>query len=259
MAYIGRLYITYGTWTKSPFPPFPLSQHWKEASKLLLSKHQQVQLLEAAAILKAASAGSSLPDQKDFWSVLPFRLTSWVSSNQLLVSSWCIRPAAVSPPSSGLLGSHSLNIDVLTSPRMFPSRSLRPEYDTNPSEVDDEEEEPEEDQEEGEDTSESVSTMGDDNLEKGMFDMEIESTTEIPQDEGPHTMRASKGVISGLARDGTRSRSEEGRDSGYGSLPNGGGNQSNRGIARGTQIAAPALGFFHPSSSPQPHSQQQRQ
>lgn len=42
-------------------------QHWKEASKLLLSKHQQVQLLEAAAILKAASSGSSLPDEKSYW------------------------------------------------------------------------------------------------------------------------------------------------------------------------------------------------
>lgn len=44
-------------------------QHWKEASKLLLSKHQQVQLLEAAAILKAAQSGTSLPEEKGFWSV----------------------------------------------------------------------------------------------------------------------------------------------------------------------------------------------
>lgn len=46
------------------------AQHWKEASKLMLSKHQQVQLLEGAAILAAASAGSSLPDEKSFWCVL---------------------------------------------------------------------------------------------------------------------------------------------------------------------------------------------
>lgn len=44
-----------------------LLQHWKEASKLLLSKHQQTQLLEAAAILTATSAGSSLPDEKSYW------------------------------------------------------------------------------------------------------------------------------------------------------------------------------------------------
>lgn len=47
------------------------SPHWREASKFLLSKHQQVQLLEAAAILShmspSASGGRSLPDDRSLW------------------------------------------------------------------------------------------------------------------------------------------------------------------------------------------------
>lgn len=55
-----------------------------------MSKHQQVQLLEAAAILVGMDTESrSLPEEKAFW------------------------PAAVSPPSSGLLGSDKVNFDVL--------------------------------------------------------------------------------------------------------------------------------------------------
>lgn len=47
------------------------SPHWREASKFLLSKHQQVQLMEAAAILShlspTTSGGSSLPDDRSLW------------------------------------------------------------------------------------------------------------------------------------------------------------------------------------------------
>ncbi|TFY55006.1 hypothetical protein EVJ58_g8524 [Rhodofomes roseus] len=47
------------------------SPHWREASKFLLSKHQQVQLLEAAAILShiapSARGGTSLPDDRALW------------------------------------------------------------------------------------------------------------------------------------------------------------------------------------------------
>ncbi|KAI0659144.1 hypothetical protein C8Q70DRAFT_989431 [Cubamyces menziesii] len=47
------------------------SPHWREASKFLLSKHQQVQLLEAAAILShldpAATGGRSLPEDRSMW------------------------------------------------------------------------------------------------------------------------------------------------------------------------------------------------
>lgn len=65
--------------------------YWKEASKFLMSKHQQVQLLEAAAILVGMDhAGArSLPEEKALW------------------------PAAVSPPSSGLLGSEQINFETL--------------------------------------------------------------------------------------------------------------------------------------------------
>ncbi|KXN85664.1 hypothetical protein AN958_11001, partial [Leucoagaricus sp. SymC.cos] len=42
--------------------------HWREASKFVLSKHQQVQLLEAAAILSHLSpASSSLPEDRSLW------------------------------------------------------------------------------------------------------------------------------------------------------------------------------------------------
>lgn len=64
--------------------------HWKEASKFLMSKHQQVQLLEAAAILVNMDGDSaSLPDEKALW------------------------PAAVSPAASGLLGSDKVNFDKM--------------------------------------------------------------------------------------------------------------------------------------------------
>ncbi|PCH38965.1 hypothetical protein WOLCODRAFT_141029 [Wolfiporia cocos MD-104 SS10] len=47
------------------------SPHWREASKFLLSKHQQVQLLEAAAILShlspSAQGGTSLPEDRSLW------------------------------------------------------------------------------------------------------------------------------------------------------------------------------------------------
>lgn len=66
--------------------------YWKEASKFLMSKHQQVQLLEAAAILVNMDGDSaSLPDEKALW------------------------PAAVSPAASGLLGSQTHNFDRLMS------------------------------------------------------------------------------------------------------------------------------------------------
>lgn len=46
--------------------------YWKEASKFLMSKHQQVQLLEAAAILVGMeSTASSLPEEKALWPVRP--------------------------------------------------------------------------------------------------------------------------------------------------------------------------------------------
>lgn len=68
--------------------------YWKEASKFLMSKHQQVQLLEAAAILVGMDTHArSLPEEKALW------------------------PAAVSPPESGLLGSDRINFEKLLAQR----------------------------------------------------------------------------------------------------------------------------------------------
>ncbi|KZW00849.1 hypothetical protein EXIGLDRAFT_720460 [Exidia glandulosa HHB12029] len=53
------------------------SPHWAESSKLLLSKHQQVQLLEGAAILShLTGTGASLPEDRAVW-------PSWTSGGVL--------------------------------------------------------------------------------------------------------------------------------------------------------------------------------
>lgn len=71
------------------------TMYWKEASKFLMSKHQQVQLLEAAAILVGMDSNArSLPEEKALW------------------------PAAVSPPESGLLGCDQVNFDKLMASKM---------------------------------------------------------------------------------------------------------------------------------------------
>ncbi|WFC97339.1 hypothetical protein MYAM1_000049 [Malassezia yamatoensis] len=81
------------------------TMYWKEASKFLMSKHQQVQLLEAAAILVGMDSNArSLPEEKALW------------------------PAAVSPPSSGLLGCDQVNFDKLmaSKTRSSPVPSVEP-------------------------------------------------------------------------------------------------------------------------------------
>ncbi|GAA6006466.1 hypothetical protein JCM10207_004943 [Rhodosporidiobolus poonsookiae] len=139
--------------------------HWREASKLLLSKHQQVQLLEGAAILAAASAGTSLPDEKHFW------------------------PAAVSPPASGLLGSSELGINMhalsasgpggFGSPRFAPSSLLSDAGDFDArSEVTI-------DEDSDEDDSPSPGRNGspdadDQIMEDGMFDLDLGGSGELP-------------------------------------------------------------------------------
>ncbi|EGG05793.1 uncharacterized protein MELLADRAFT_116722 [Melampsora larici-populina 98AG31] len=72
------------------------TSYWADASKLMLSKHQQVQMLEAAAIL--ATPSGSLPESRSLW------------------------PAAVSPSEAGLLGSDQVNLDVIQSQ----SKSYKP-------------------------------------------------------------------------------------------------------------------------------------
>lgn len=77
--------------------------YWKEASKFLMSKHQQVQLLEAAAILVNLDGNpASLPDEKALW------------------------PAAVSPASSGLLGSDKVNFDKMMQRKVAMRSPRRP-------------------------------------------------------------------------------------------------------------------------------------
>ena len=62
---------------------------WSSASSYGLSKHATVQALEAAVILANPSTLRLLPDDRSHW------------------------PAAVSPASSGLLGSEQVNLDIL--------------------------------------------------------------------------------------------------------------------------------------------------
>ncbi|KAL7409155.1 hypothetical protein BDY24DRAFT_419125 [Mrakia frigida] len=80
------------------------SPHWQESSKLLLSKHQQVQVLEAATIL-VHLAPNSLPEDKSLWpaavspSSHPMPSISFMDSRQ--------RSKATSTHASNLLRQHS--------------------------------------------------------------------------------------------------------------------------------------------------------
>ncbi|KAG5641570.1 hypothetical protein DXG03_004711, partial [Asterophora parasitica] len=72
--------------------------HWREASKFVLSKHQQVQLLEAAAILSHLSpSAQSLPEDRSLW-------PSFLSGGSLP------KTEAVSPPNTG--GAHHVSSSV---------------------------------------------------------------------------------------------------------------------------------------------------
>lgn len=135
------------------------TSHWKEASKLLLSKHQQVQLLEGAAILAAASVGTSLPEEKSYW------------------------PAAVSPPASGLLGSRDLGINIhalaASSPRFTPSSLLSDngDFPSSRSEISMDDDDSDDEDEGSSPAAEGLSlTMEEDEpLEDGMFDLDLGS------------------------------------------------------------------------------------
>ncbi|KAH8103321.1 hypothetical protein BXZ70DRAFT_925031 [Cristinia sonorae] len=74
------------------------SPHWREASKFLLSKHQQVQLLEAAAILShlspSASGGTSLPEDRSLW-------PSFLSGGALPPPSTATSPSGAAKKSPG--------------------------------------------------------------------------------------------------------------------------------------------------------------
>lgn len=131
-------------------------------------------------------------------------------------SSFARRPAAVSPPTSGLLGSPLLNIDSLTSPRfhnsphLYQSPSFRsPAF--SPADLDSETAVDEAD--EDEDTGESVSTP-DDGLDDGMFDLDLGGSSGMELEVEASEASSESG----------RSRSA-GHDSGFGSLKESGGMQ----------------------------------
>jgi len=83
--------------------------HWREASKFLLSKHQQVQLMEAAAILShltpSASGGSSLPDDRSLW---PFFLSGGALPPPLPASDSTELPISSSLPSRPRIHDYAL-------------------------------------------------------------------------------------------------------------------------------------------------------
>ncbi|TKA51894.1 hypothetical protein B0A53_04924 [Rhodotorula sp. CCFEE 5036] len=130
-----------------------------------LIKHRWVQLLEGAAILVAASAGTSLPDEKSFW------------------------PAAVSPPASGLLGSLECGINVNSlasaaatfgSPRWGPSSLMSDAGDFDRSEID----EAESDDDDMDSPPPGAGNGSHDEdaqmVEDGIFDLDLGGSTELP-------------------------------------------------------------------------------
>ncbi|KAF5381936.1 hypothetical protein D9757_007585 [Collybiopsis confluens] len=80
--------------------------HWRESSKYVLSKHQQVQLLEAAAILSHFSAdsatGTSLPEDRSLW-------PSFLSGGTLPLPEGS-SPGAASDPATVALGKASSSV-----------------------------------------------------------------------------------------------------------------------------------------------------
>ncbi|GAA5907975.1 uncharacterized protein JCM6883_004077 [Sporobolomyces salmoneus] len=222
--------------------------HWKEASKLLLSKHQQVQLLEGAAILAAASVGTSLPDEKSYW------------------------PAAVSPPASGLLGSRDLGINIhalaASSPRFTPSSLLSDAGDffSSRSEISMDDDDSDDEDEGSSPAAEGLSlTMEEDEpLEDGMFDLDLGSgdspsphhiplphvdptpassslglnvrPNAIPRHVSPVDSDSATSLSSSLHSTRPQLRSS---DSGFGSIP-----------SSGEELAATLMSM----SSPQPHT-----
>ncbi|GAA5964401.1 hypothetical protein JCM21900_006417 [Sporobolomyces salmonicolor] len=244
--------------------------HWKEASKLLLSKHQQVQLLEGAAILAAASAGTSLPDEKSYW------------------------PAAVSPPSSGLLGSseHGINIHSLTasvtrpfgSPRFAPSSLLSDvgDFDTSRSEVSIDEDSDDDLEEGSSPAAEGLGQMNEADedeqiMEDGMFDLDLGGSNDLspalPSSIPAHSSATSLGrahlshpatrqispsdsseYASGSSRSSSAARPPiRSSDSGFGSLSRSGTIkvptvQATQAVVHGatTAPAKPIMGFFVP-------------
>lgn len=108
------------------------SPHWREASKFMLSKHQQVQLLEAATILSHLTPGSSLPDDRSHWpsflsnGLLPPPSVENTAAMNPQMTTVSARSGTKSTPSS-LNGAHHL---VSSS---VPARAQAPHLDRNRS------------------------------------------------------------------------------------------------------------------------------
>ncbi|TFK34642.1 hypothetical protein BDQ12DRAFT_360147 [Crucibulum laeve] len=102
--------------------------HWREASKFVLSKHQQVQLLEAAAILShldpSATGGASLPEDRSLW-------PSFLSGGSLPPPE---APMPAGPPSAVSVASPSngIAVPVPTTATSTSSLSTSP-YPTHPT------------------------------------------------------------------------------------------------------------------------------
>ncbi|GAA94314.1 uncharacterized protein L969DRAFT_90015 [Mixia osmundae IAM 14324] len=200
------------------------TMYWKEASKLMLSKHQQVELLEAAAILVNPQ---SLPAEKDYW------------------------PAAVSPPMSGLLGSEQLNSEILRQNSLRMSAAIAGSLHENRaqwgsfsqggmvikgsasisqdlSDFEDEEEEEDTDElgdRDGSDPSLTASHREGSGGDEGMFDLdeqdEEDGTKLISWSKGAPIEAAASVPILGYQRrrsgSGTTSEESRGKESGYAS------------------------------------------
>ncbi|KAJ8515117.1 hypothetical protein ONZ45_g7419 [Pleurotus djamor] len=81
---------------------------WREASKFVLSKHQQVQLLEAAAILSHMSptaTGTSLPDDRSLWPAFLSGSIPQAPQTSEATSASPSRPVSSSVPANSILSS----------------------------------------------------------------------------------------------------------------------------------------------------------
>ncbi|ESK88643.1 transcription factor c2h2 [Moniliophthora roreri MCA 2997] len=121
--------------------------HWRESSKYVLSKHQQVQLLEAAAILshfsQDSATGTSLPEDRSLWpsflsgGTLPLpEGASYQPPSSVSSGSIPARPSSSSVPATSLMRSMSspANNPDLTSRAMSSGPRLH-DYSVSPSDV----------------------------------------------------------------------------------------------------------------------------
>jgi len=211
-----------------------------------------------------------------------------MSSSTDLCSSTVRRPAAVSPPASGLLGSRDLGINIhalaASSPRFTPSSLLSDNGDFPSSRSDfDMDDEDSDDEDEGSSPAAeglSLTMEEDEPLEDGMFDLDLGGTgdspsphliplphigastttashlatmtrpTPLPRHVSPSESDSAASLSSSPASGLGRSQIRS-TDSGFGSLSRSAQESSARESIRSTipQSKAPLVGFFPPSNS----------